>query len=155
MKANTEKFTALVSNETTNTIKRNRDRIKSRNQLRESQNIAMMVLERLDEWNWSQRQLATAMEVSPQQITKIVRGSENLTLDTIIRLQTILKIKILASYQEADVQPESIKYKIEEKIVVESLACEPEAETTLSTIHQKIQLKYDESTSAYCHERIA
>lgn len=44
--------------------------------------------------------LAAAMKVSPPQITKIVKGQENLTLETQVRLQEILDIPILASYYE-------------------------------------------------------
>ena len=40
------------------------------------------------------------MEVSPQQITKIVSGKENLTIETQIKLQNILNIPVLASYYE-------------------------------------------------------
>ena len=63
--------------------------------LRESQNIALKVLDKLDEIGWSQRKLAIEMGVSPQQITKIVKGQENLTLETQIKLQNILNIPIL------------------------------------------------------------
>jgi transcriptional regulator with XRE-family HTH domain len=98
--SNKEKFIALVSPETTNTVAKNRDRIKNRAMLRESQNIALKVLEKLEEIRWSQRKLAKEMGVTPQQITKIVKGHENLTLDTQIKLQSILKIPILASYYE-------------------------------------------------------
>ena len=42
--SNIEKFTALVSSEKTNTIAKNRERIKNRAMLRESQNIALKVL---------------------------------------------------------------------------------------------------------------
>jgi transcriptional regulator with XRE-family HTH domain len=98
--SNKEKFIALVSPETTNTVAKNRDRIKNRAMLRESQNIALKVLEKLEEIRWSQRKLAKEMGVTPQQITKIVKGQENLTLETQIKLQSILKIPILASFYE-------------------------------------------------------
>lgn len=98
--SNKEKFIALVSPETTNTIAKNRDRIKNRAMLRESQNIALKVLDKLEEIRWSQRKLAKEMGVTPQQITKIVKGQENLTLETQTKLQNILKIPILASYYE-------------------------------------------------------
>ncbi len=97
---NKEKFLALVSNEKTDTLERNKTRIKSRAMLRESQQIAIKVLMKLDELGWSQRDLAKAMEVSPQQITKIVSGKENLTIETQIKLQNILNIPILASFYE-------------------------------------------------------
>jgi len=98
--ANREKFKALVSDEKTNTVARNRARIKNRARLRESQDIALKVLTKLDELNWSQKRLAKEMGVSPQQITKIVKGKENLTLETQTELQSILDIPILASYYE-------------------------------------------------------
>jgi transcriptional regulator with XRE-family HTH domain len=98
--SNKEKFIALVSPETTNTVAKNRDRIKNRAMLRESQNIALKVLDKLEEIRWSQRKLAKEMGVTPQQITKIVKGQENLTLETQTKLQSILKIPILASYYE-------------------------------------------------------
>ena len=97
---NKEKFLALVSNEKSDTIERNRTRIKNRAMLRESQQIAIKVLMKLDELGWSQRDLAKEMEVSPQQITKIVSGKENLTIETQIKLQNILNIPILASFYE-------------------------------------------------------
>lgn len=98
--SNKEKFISLVSTEITNTVAKNRDRIKNRAMLRESQSIALKVLEKLEEIRWSQRKLAKEMGVTPQQITKIVKGQENLTLETQIKLQSILKIPILASYFE-------------------------------------------------------
>jgi transcriptional regulator with XRE-family HTH domain len=97
---NKEKFLALVSKEQTNTLERNTTRIKNRAMLRESQQIAIKVLMRLEELHWSQKDLATKLEVSPQQVTKIVSGKENLTIETQIKLQDLLNIPILASYYE-------------------------------------------------------
>lgn len=68
--------------------------------LRESQKIALKVLLRLDELRWTQKDLATKMSVSPQQVNKIVSGKENLTIETQIQLQNILDIPVLASYYE-------------------------------------------------------
>lgn len=95
-----EQFKSLVSNKKPNTVVRNKERIKNRARLRESQQIALKVLTKLDEIGWSQRKLAEEMAVSPQQITKIVRGSENLTLETQVKIQEILDIPILATYYE-------------------------------------------------------
>lgn len=100
MKTNKENFKNLVSKEKTDTLSNNRDRIKNRARLRESQDIALKVLTKLDELNWSQKKLAEELGVSPQQISKIVKGRENLTLETQIKLQDVLDIPILASYYE-------------------------------------------------------
>jgi transcriptional regulator with XRE-family HTH domain len=97
---NKEKFLALVSREDQNTLERNRERIQNRSMLRESQQIALKVLLKLDDLGWTQKDLAKAMEVSPQQITKIVSGKENLTIETQIKLQNLLDIPVLASYYE-------------------------------------------------------
>lgn len=43
----------------------------------------------------SQKQLAERMDVSPQQISKIVKGQENLTLETISNLEIALGIQII------------------------------------------------------------
>ena len=101
---NKEKFLSLVSKENTNTLEKNRERIKNRAMLRESQQIAIKVLKKLDELGWTKKNLADALEVAPQQITKIVSGQENLTIETQIKLQNILDIPILASYYENRIQ---------------------------------------------------
>ncbi len=100
---NKEKFLTLVSKEKTNTLEKNKERIRNRAMLRESQQIAIKVLKKLDELNWTQKDLAKAMEVSPQQINKIVRGQENLTLGTLRKLQDLLDIPVLASYYETKI----------------------------------------------------
>ena len=97
---NKEKFLQLVSGEDTKTLAEVKKRIKNRAIFRESQQIALKVLLKLDEMGWSQKDLAKEMEVSPQQITKIVSGKENLTIGTQIKLQNILDIPVLASYYE-------------------------------------------------------
>jgi transcriptional regulator with XRE-family HTH domain len=85
-----EKFQALVSNEKTDTLARNKERIKNRAMLRESQGIALKVLEKLDQLGWTQKKLAEKLEVSPQQVSKIVSGKENLTIETQVKLQDVL-----------------------------------------------------------------
>lgn len=90
----------MVSEDDFKTIAEVKQRIKHRAMLLESQRIAIKVLMKLDELGWSQRDLAKEMGVSPQQITKIVSGKENLTIETQIKLQQILDIPVLASYYE-------------------------------------------------------
>lgn len=99
---NKDKFLALVSSEKIDTMERNSERVRNRAMLRESQQIALKVLTKLDELNWSQKDLAKAMQVSPQHVNKIVSGKENLTIETQIKLQTILDIPVLASYYESE-----------------------------------------------------
>lgn len=95
-----EKFLALVTDEKTESLRKNRMRIENRAMHRESQLIAMKVLKKLDELEWTQKDLANALKISPQQVNKIVKGRENLTLETQKKLQDVLDIPILATYYE-------------------------------------------------------
>jgi len=67
---------------------------------RKSATIAFKVLEALRVQGLSQKDLAEKMEVSPQQISKIVKGHENLTLDTIVKLEMALGIKIIVDNRD-------------------------------------------------------
>jgi len=97
---NMEKFQKLVSPKKTNTLEDNKEIVRNREMLRESQRIALKVLAKLDELSWTQKDLARQMGVTPQQVNKIVSGKENLTIETQIKLQRILDVPILASYYE-------------------------------------------------------
>jgi len=41
-----------------------------------------------------QKELAEAMDVSPQQVSKIVKGKQNLTLQTVSKLEQVLGISL-------------------------------------------------------------
>ena len=94
---NKEKFLQLVSDDA-EIGKRIRFREENSLWLRESKSIALKVLLTLKEKNLTQKDLAGLMSVSPQYISKLVKGKENLTIDTITKLQDILEIGILVSY---------------------------------------------------------
>ncbi|RYM33308.1 helix-turn-helix domain-containing protein [Brumimicrobium glaciale] len=108
---NKENFLKLVSENDTQTMVEVKSRIKNRAMLRESQQISIKVLIKLDELGWTQKDLAREMKVTPQQITKLVSGKQNLTIETQIKLQNILNIPVLASYYEDRMNA------IEEKII--------------------------------------
>lgn len=63
--------------------------------LQRSQLIALYVLKTLDSEKSSQKELAEKMSVSPQYISKILKGSENLSLETITKLESALGIKLI------------------------------------------------------------
>lgn len=71
-------------------------RRKNRDGLKRSAIIALKVLNAQDEQGLTQKALAAKMKVSPQQISKSVKGHENLTLETITGLELALSIKIIA-----------------------------------------------------------
>ncbi len=54
----------------------------------------MRVLDALQEQNLSQKELATRMKISLRQVNNMVKGKENMTLETISNLELALGIRI-------------------------------------------------------------
>jgi transcriptional regulator with XRE-family HTH domain len=69
---------------------------KDRAWLKKSAQIAIKINQTLSSLKMTQRELATKLEVSPQQVSKIVKGKENLTLETITKLEAALGINIIS-----------------------------------------------------------
>lgn len=97
---NRGKFLALVSNEKTSALDDIDYFLKNRKWLRESGRIAIKVLLALEKQNKTQKDLAKLLKVTPQQVNKLVKGNENLTLETIVKLQEALQIPLLATAME-------------------------------------------------------
>ncbi len=77
----------------------------------------MAVIFRLEALGWTQKQLSDEMNVSPQYISKLLSGQENLTLETLMKLQTILDIPLLATSREAHINTlNSTIAKLEKKV---------------------------------------
>lgn len=65
--------------------------------LRYSQEIAMQMLDRMEELCINQNQLAERMGCSRQYISKVLKGRENLSLETLYKIEKALDISILKS----------------------------------------------------------
>ena len=63
--------------------------------LKRSSKIAFRILNELDEKGLSQKELALRMDVSPQYVSKIVKGKENLSLETIWKIEEALGITLI------------------------------------------------------------
>ncbi len=63
--------------------------------LRYSQEIAMIMLDRMEELNLTQRSVADKMGCSQQYISKILKGTENLSIETICKIEEALDLRIL------------------------------------------------------------
>lgn len=69
----------------------------NRRWLKYSGYIALTVMHRLEDLNMSQKELAEIMNCSPQYVSKLLKGSENLTLDTISKLEECLNVDLIHS----------------------------------------------------------
>lgn len=98
MKQIDEKLKILSEHETKTDWREKADwRRNNRQWMRYSQFIAIIVLKRLDELGCTQKQLAEKLGCSAQYVSKIAKGSENLTLETISKLEQVLDLDILKS----------------------------------------------------------
>lgn len=86
---------ALASNEVSGWLGDAKWRIENEGWLKHSQSIALAILRTLRANKISQKELAERIGVSPQQISKIVKGGENLTLETIAKIESALGIPLI------------------------------------------------------------
>ena len=91
-----EKLANLASDQPSNWKAKAKYRRENREWLKKSAAIAVQVLDALKAQSLSQKELADRMKVSPQQISKIIKGQENLTLETISNLESALGMEIIS-----------------------------------------------------------
>lgn len=63
--------------------------------LKKSIQISLRILDALDDKGWNQTDLANALGVSRQQVSKLVKGDNDFKLSTIAKLEEILGIELL------------------------------------------------------------
>lgn len=63
--------------------------------LRVSQDIAIKILGYLRSKNMSQKDLAALLDFSPQHVSKILKGKENFTIESICRIEKALQVKLI------------------------------------------------------------
>ena len=63
--------------------------------LRYSQRIAMMMLDKMEEVGLTQKSVAERMGCSQQYISRVLKGTENLSIETISKIEEALGLEIL------------------------------------------------------------
>ena len=63
--------------------------------LRYSQMIAMKMLDRMEDLGLTQKMLAERMGCSQQYVSKVLRGRENLSLETLCKIENALNLQIV------------------------------------------------------------
>lgn len=92
---NVENFEKLVSNENSGWLDKFLHYKANKKWLDNSSKVAVNVLEALKEKGMSQKDLAEKMDVSAQQVNKIVKGKQNLTFETVAKLEEALGIVLI------------------------------------------------------------
>ena len=70
-------------------------RVANKSWLRYSQRIAMMMLDKMEELGLTHKALAERMGCSQQYISRVLKGTENLSIETISKIETALELEIL------------------------------------------------------------
>lgn len=70
-------------------------RLANKSWLRYSQHVAMAMLDKMEETNLNQRGLAERMGCSQQYVSKILKGHENLSIETICKIEDALELELL------------------------------------------------------------
>ncbi len=115
---NLDNFLNLVSNESSGWLKKAQWREDNKEWLHRSAKIAIKILSKLrnnrneGKSPSSQKDLAEMMGVSPQQVNKMVKGSENLTLETISKIEKALGIQLMEiseTYNKSAIQDKELE----------------------------------------------
>ena len=75
-------------------------RLQNKSWLRHSQHIAMIMLDKMEKMNLTQKQLAEMMGCSQQYVSKVLKGEENLSLETMAKIEDCLNICIISHQLE-------------------------------------------------------
>lgn len=75
-------------------------RVANKSWLRYSQHIAMMMLDKMEKLNMTQKALAEKMGCSQQYVSKILKGRENLSIETLCKIENALQLTLLPQLEE-------------------------------------------------------
>jgi transcriptional regulator with XRE-family HTH domain len=89
------KLEAIVSKQPSKWVEESNFRLENKEGLRYSQQVAVRILRTLREKKLSQKDLADLLKVTPQTVNKWVKGSENIGLFTIGKIEKALGIKLM------------------------------------------------------------
>ncbi len=70
-------------------------RMENKSWLRYSQGIALRMLDRMEELGMTQKALAERMNCSQQYVSKVLKGRENLSLETLSKIESALGLQLV------------------------------------------------------------
>lgn len=117
-----EKYLKRIAGQETDAIKEAKQRVENRKWLRSSKKLALKILIRLDELEWTQKTLSLELGVTPQYVNKLLKGNVKFGFDILVKLQDVLSMPIFADYkvdQKTKNQQNISKVRSAEGIIVE------------------------------------
>lgn len=90
-----DQFNRVVASESSKWLADADYRLEHKAWLLKSQAIALKILRSLRAQGLTQKELATQLNVTPQQVNKWVKGGENFTMETLTKIEQVLKIVLI------------------------------------------------------------
>jgi transcriptional regulator with XRE-family HTH domain len=109
--SNLEKLNKILSDKGSTWQQEAKWRDENESWLAQSFDIAVRVLDTLRAKKMTQKDLADRMGVSPQFINKVVKGQENMSLETIAKLSSALDIKLIEVVESENRQQNAYNYE--------------------------------------------
>lgn len=109
---NFEKLDELATDRSQEIIKKSEELEKNRNWLRMSRMIALAIRYYLRKAEITQKAFADMLEVSPAYVGKLLKGNENLTLETICRIQDAIGEDIVSIRRPYEYKVSILSYDI-------------------------------------------
>lgn len=158
---NLENFQKLVSNEQSGWLDKFLYYKANKSWLDKSAMVAVNILEALKTKGWSQKDLAQKMKVSAQQVNKILKGQQNLTFETISKLEAALEISLmeiidykpLAEIKTSATQIKSASTTLKEEFIIANVNKDASATKIPQMIVVHNKMDYSESHNQYAIAR--
>lgn len=119
MGVNRQQLDAVAKPRPAENIRRAKERADNREWMRMSQDIALGIHRHLLMTNTTQKEFAERMGVSPAYVGKLLKGRENLTLETVWKIQKLIGVSFFSfpfHYQVPDSASAYVAEDIEENI---------------------------------------
>lgn len=112
MRVDLEKLSEISKKRSDESINKAKARKANREWLRMSQEIALCLHYYLRKSGMNQKDLADMLKVSPAYVGKLLKGSENLTLETIFKIQESIGKKLITVYHPYEYSDVISVYKV-------------------------------------------
>lgn len=109
---NFEKLNELATDRSTTVIKKSEELEKNRDWLRMSRMIALAIRYYLRKADIKQNTFAEMLGVSPAYVGKLLKGNENLTLETISRIQKIIGEELITIWRPYENKTTILPYNL-------------------------------------------
>ena len=157
-----DKFEKLVSDKPSNFLSKLAHYKANKKWIDHSSNVAINVLEALNHKGMSQKDLAKKMNVSAQQVNKIVKGKQNLTFETVGKLEDALAISLMEiiSYNPvSEIKTNTTQVKSVERTLTKELINNDVADFSFSDNFKQKQgvqmnVVYNNFTQAIKHPKV-